>query len=215
MKPDYTDIILLVDNSEKTTEFKTEIENGVNYFVKSLKKCPNKVTYTHIEYDDFPKYNAVGVPVRDLGPDFYMGQKKPKGNRALLDTLGKVIKSTGERLAKLKEEERPSNVVVAIYAAGSGNCSAYYNAKEVKEMIGHQTGKYSWRFIYIGTDPIDAVRVGIKPTDTLEVTSNTHGVNAAFNSLVNRFADGSYKNKEFFKNIDRSIQMAARGVFSN
>ena len=64
----------------------------------------------------------------------------------------------------MKEEERPSQNLVVIMTDGEENASHEYTIDKVREMIKHQEEKYSWSFIYMGSDLTntkDATSLGI------------------------------------------------------
>ena len=52
----------------------------------------------------------------------------------------------------MKEEDRPSKVLVAVFTDGMENASKEYTLKQVKDKIEHQEKVYSWTFMYLGTD---------------------------------------------------------------
>ena len=65
----------------------------------------------------------------------------------------------------MDESERPSKNIIVIMTDGKENASKEYNFDTVKAKIKHQEEKYSWTFVYMGTnlqDLKDANRLGIK-----------------------------------------------------
>ena len=88
----------------------------------------------------------------------------PSGCTAMYDGIGKAIDEIGQRLAAMPEEERPEKNLIVIMTDGEENSSHEYQPSRIREMIKHQEDKYSWTFLYIGTDisnTNDADRVGI------------------------------------------------------
>ena len=84
---------------------------------------------------------------------------------AMNDGIGTAIDRVGEWLRDMPESERPEQNLIVIMTDGEENSSHKYTLSKVKEMIQHQTEKYSWRFMYIGTDITttkDADSLGIK-----------------------------------------------------
>lgn len=85
-------------------------------------------------------------------PELTMDNYRPGGSTALNDAVGKAINETGYELAAMPEEERPSVVMMVIMTDGEENNSKEFKSAEIRDMIKHQTDKYSWKFIYLGTD---------------------------------------------------------------
>ena len=113
----------------------------------------------------------------------------PSGCTALYDGVGTAIDEIGKRLADMPEEERPEKNLIVIMTDGMENSSKEYPASRVREMIKHQTEKYSWTFLYIGTDisnTQDADNIGVnlkmgsirsklgKNYDTINTVVNTY-----------------------------------------
>ena len=66
--------------------------------------------------------------------------------------MGRAINETGERLAKMKEAERPGLVIFVINTDGLENSSREFTKDQIKEMIEHQQKQYKWHFTFLGAD---------------------------------------------------------------
>jgi len=99
-------------------------------------------------FNDKVDEDYVGIDVNDL-PKF---EYNPTSMTALNDGCGVAIDNTGKWLAEMKEEDRPSKVLVAVFTDGMENASKEYTLKQVKDKIEHQEKVYSWTFMYLGTD---------------------------------------------------------------
>ena len=89
---------------------------------------------------------------------------QPSGCTAMYDGIGTAIDKIGEVLRDMPEEQRPEKNLIVIMTDGEENSSREYQPSKVREMIKHQEDKYSWTFLYIGTDisnTADADRIGI------------------------------------------------------
>jgi hypothetical protein len=99
----------------------------------------------------------------------------------------------------MSEDERPEKNLIVIMTDGEENSSHRYPASEVREMIKHQEEKYSWTFLYIGTDisnTIDADRIGIGrkfATVRSKLGNSYDTINSAVTSY--RFAKGDAMTK--------------------
>ena len=76
----------------------------------------------------------------------------PRGMTALLDAVGRAINETGERLAKMAEEDRPGLVIFVVVTDGHENSSKEFNKSQIREMIERQQNEYSWHFTFLGAD---------------------------------------------------------------
>lgn len=126
---------------------KADAEGGINEFIRQQKKLPDKANITLIQFDT--EVDIVYSGDLQECPNYTL---TPRGGTALLDALGEYITKTGERLSAMKEEDRPKMVTCVIVTDGGENSSKEYTLAKVKEMIKHQENKYSWDFIYLGSD---------------------------------------------------------------
>ena len=81
---------------------------------------------------------------------------KPGGCTAMNDGIGTAIDRIGKWLDGMKEEDKPEKNLIVIMTDGMENASKEYTGKQVRDMIKHQEEKYSWTFMYLGTDITDA-----------------------------------------------------------
>ena len=107
------------------------------------------------------KKDYIGKPVDEVSKLIY----SPGGCTAMNDGVGTAIDEIGKWLSDMDESERPSKNMIVIMTDGQENASKEYNFDTVKAKIKHQEEKYSWTFVYMGTnlqDLKDANRLGIK-----------------------------------------------------
>lgn len=77
---------------------------------------------------------------------------EPGGCTAMNDGIGTAIDEVGLWLSDMDESERPSKNLIVIMTDGMENASKEYTLQDVKDRIKHQEEKYSWSFVYMGTD---------------------------------------------------------------
>lgn len=94
------------------------------------------------------KKDYIGVPVKEVPELVYT----PSGLTAMNDGIGTAIDEIGKWLNAMDESEKPSKNLIVIMTDGAENHSREYSFQRVREMIKHQEEKYSWSFIYMGTD---------------------------------------------------------------
>lgn len=149
---DATHIAVLLDRSGSMGSVKDETISGFNYFLKEQKAAGDNATFTLVQFDSESTdviHEARQIrEVPDLNQDTYL----PRGSTPLLDALGQTIITTGKTLANIPETNRPDKVVFVVITDGEENASHQFTKTRVKEMIDHQTGKYNWKFIYLGAN---------------------------------------------------------------
>lgn len=148
MKTNYSDVTVVLDRSGSMASCRTDAEGGVNTFIEEQKKHPGECAFSLVEFDH--EYNFVhkAKPVSEVQPYTLV----PRGNTALLDAVGRAINETGERLAAMKEEDRPSLVVFVIVTDGQENASKEFKREQIKAMIERQQKEYNWQFTFLGAN---------------------------------------------------------------
>jgi hypothetical protein len=101
---------------------------------------------------------------------------------ALYDAIGKTINTVGRELADLDESERPGLVQFVIITDGMENASREFTSDAVKNLITHQTEKYNWDFVFIGSNQdavLTASTLGISAGSALTYDNATVGAASA------------------------------------
>jgi len=80
---------------------------------------------------------------------------------ALLDAIGRLVRTTGERLSALPEDQRPGTVIIGILTDGMENASKEFTHPAIKALITEHTDKFDWTFLYMGANQ-DAIEEGAK-----------------------------------------------------
>jgi hypothetical protein len=185
MKPNYTDIIIVLDRSGSMQSVMHDTIGGFNHFLQSQQEAPGEATITLIQFDD--QYEGVyrGLAIKDAEP-LTPATFVPRGSTALLDAIGRTIEETGARLAALDESERPEKVLFVIVTDGFENASRKYTRDQVNDLIAQQRDTYKWEFVFLGANQ-DAIStassMGIGAANALTYAANSGGVRAAMASL--------------------------------
>lgn len=188
-KPNFTQIVALLDRSGSMQVVQQDTIGGFNNFVTEQKKVPGDATLTLVQFNDKCETTFSDVPLNHVAP-LTTETYKPNGWTALNDALAKTIHDVGVKLSSRPEHERPSKVVVLVMTDGAENSSKEFvgqdGFKKLSSMITHQKDKYSWEFVFIGAN-IDAFATahhyGIGAGQTIAYSSNSVGQQNAFKSL--------------------------------
>lgn len=186
MKRNYTTIVTLLDRSGSMKKIRQDVIGGFNSFLDSQKKVKGEATVSLYQFDDRFQTDYEFVDINFVKP-LDSSNFVPRGWTALYDAVGKTIVSVGEKLALLRENERPSKVIFLIITDGEENWSKEYkSADSIRSMIKHQTNKYNWEFVYIGANQdviFNARKIGIPVYNTIDYDDNPIGVRSMYATL--------------------------------
>src|SRR4051794_33509964 len=154
-RSDLTHIYFLLDRSGSMQSIKSDIEGGFAAFVEEQRLGTGECRATLAQFDDVYELVYADRPIADLPPL----DLQPRNMTALHDAMGRLITEAGQKLAAMKEEERPGTVIVAIMTDGLENASKEWTGPSIKALVTQQTNVFGWTFMYMGADQ-DAIEVG-------------------------------------------------------
>lgn len=178
-KPNSAEIVVVLDRSGSMEPIARDMEGGFNRLIAEQRQVPGDCTVTLAQFSDAYEIVFAGKPLAEVPPLSLMA----RGYTALLDAIGKTIAATGERLAKLPEQERPAKVLFVIITDGAENASKEYTSHQVTRMIKHQEDQYQWQFAYLGANQdafAVASSVGIKTSAAMNWTADAQGTSKAY-----------------------------------
>lgn len=152
--PDYTALLFIIDRSGSMGMIKEDMEGGINSVLEEQKKLPGEVT-VDVAYFDY----ELNYDERFLSLDSTKIEIKPRGMTALHDAIVDSVKTFGDSLSQLAEEDRPGTVLTIIVTDGHENASVRSKLSDVKELITQQQDVYGWEFVFLGANQ-DALETG-------------------------------------------------------
>lgn len=201
MKSNYTHLVLVVDRSGSMASIKVDAQGGINTLLEDQKKIDTPCTVSLYQFDD--RYERVFGPVSiNQAPQYTL---TPRGSTALLDAVNRAIVETGSFLRDLDESERPSQVKFIVVTDGQENASREATAQMVRDAIKHQEQKYSWEFVYIGSDlngVADAHRFGF--SNRTQYTASAQSTNSMYRGLSSAIMDSRVNNVPVASNLAAS-----------
>jgi len=155
--PNLTHLYFLLDRSGSMVSLRQDTIGGFDTFIAEQRTAPGRCRVTLAQFDN--AYDEVYAD-RDIAtvPSLVL---VPRGSTALLDALGRLVVTAGERLAALPEAQRPGSVVVGVMTDGYENASRDWTHDRIKALIEQQSHEYGWQFLYLGADQ-DAIEEGAK-----------------------------------------------------
>lgn len=190
MKESLTDITVVLDRSGSMASIADDTIGGFNKFLASQKAVPGEAIFSLHQFDD--EYETV-IDAKPIQQAKELDNKTfvPRGWTALLDAVGRSITSTGNRLSKMDEPNRPGKVVFVIITDGHENSSKEFTHQKIKEMISHQRDVYKWEFVFIGADQ-DAfavgTQIGVAGGNTLKFAKNSIGTQSLYSATAENLA---------------------------
>ena len=175
MKSNLLHICFVLDESGSMYNSVDDVIGGFQKLIDEQKGEKNgECIISLYRFSNTVKKDYIGKPVNEVPKLTY----SPSGCTAMNDGVGTAIDEIGKWLSDMDESERPSKNMIVIMTDGQENASKEYDFDVVKGKIKHQEEKYSWTFVYMGTnlqDLKDANRLGIKMrsvSDSRNITSN-------------------------------------------
>lgn len=163
MKSNFIHVCFIIDESSSMLSSIEDVKEGFKKIIREQKAnkegtCSVSVFRfaTTVRPSDF-----IMKDVKEIEENL---KYRPSGCTAMYDGIGTAIDEIGKVLNDMPENERPEKNLIVIMTDGEENSSREYQPSKVREMIKHQEDKYSWTFLYIGTDisnTEDADRVGV------------------------------------------------------
>lgn len=156
MKENFIHVCFIVDESGSMSGTESDIVGGFKKVIDEQRANKNgKCAVSLYKFASKVSKIYMGKDVNDVE---YLDEKsyRPGGCTAMNDAIGTAIDEIGKWLDEMDESEKPEKNLIVIMTDGEENSSVEYSFEKVKEMIKHQEEKYSWSFMYLGTDITDA-----------------------------------------------------------
>ena len=132
------DRVFILDRSGSMETCVDDTIGGFNAFVRDQTPLGGTLSFIQFDHEFTPVYDK--KPIGDVEP-LNRETYKPRGSTALLDAIGKTIKSI----------ECDRTPVVAILTDGYENASQTFTKAHIKDLIEQKT-KEGWTFMYLGAN---------------------------------------------------------------
>lgn len=182
-----TELVFVLDRSGSMENLTSETIGGYNSLIAKQKKEneDGKVYVTTVLFDDFYdvlyEHEAIDKVQRLTDSEYYA-----RGCTALLDAVGKTIKSVEKNIKNASSDEKPDKVLFVITTDGYENASREYTKAKIKKMISKKQDKDGWKFMFLGAN-IDAVSeadsIGIRRSGAVSPSASAKGVSSSFSAV--------------------------------
>jgi len=147
----WINLCFIIDASGSMYSSREDVIGGFKKVIDEQKAIKDgKATVSLYTFNDTVTEKYIGVDVNDIEKFEY----DASGLTAMNDGIGIAITNMGKWLYERDKnnEEMPSKTLVVVMTDGMENSSKEYTLERVREMIKEQSEKYSWEFIYMGSD---------------------------------------------------------------
>ena len=188
-KPKTTEIAFILDRSGSMQIHTEAAIAGFNEFLRDQQSVEGHARLTLVLFDDRVELPIDNIPVSEvvaLDTDTYT----TRGSTALLDAIGQTIDAFKVRIKALPENDRPDQVIFAIFTDGQENASHRFTWLDIAGKIRRRQEKQGWEFLFLGANQ-DAIATAAQ--------MNIHAHNAATASYSTEGVRGS--NKAFSRKV--------------
>ena len=178
MKEGLVHVCFVLDESGSMWDSASDVKGGFKKVIEEQKALSEGgCIVSMFKFSDSVHEVYLGKDVNEINPDDL--DYNPGGMTAMNDGIGIAIDSVGKWLDKKDESERPEKNLIIIMTDGAENASHEFTIEQVREKIKHQTEKYDWSFVYMGTDVTDSsytnnLMGGIKNCTSLYNSRDNH-----------------------------------------
>ena len=183
-----TDITIILDRSGSMESIKEATITAFNTFIKDQKKDGLPTNLSFIQFDDQYEKNYIEKDIH-LAKELNAQTFEPRGVTALLDAIGRTVKSTKKRIKNKSEKKRPDKVIIAIITDGYENASKEYTREKIFKMIRKREEKDNWKFVFLAANQdaiAEGARFGIHQDRAMTYRADKQGVHEAFVSFSNK-----------------------------
>lgn len=187
MKNDYTHISIILDRTGSMESIRDDTIGGFNTFLKDQKEQPSTATLTLVQFDTQDPYEVIHrfKPIQEV-PELTRETYVPRASTPLLDAIGRGINDIEKSIADIKEENRPSKVVVVVITDGQENSSLEFRKDQIVKMVKEKTEKDNWQFVFLSADLdafMDAGAMGIMDHKRMMFAKDKMGSQQAWSGL--------------------------------
>lgn len=214
MNTKLTEMAYVLDRSGSMAPMQEAAVAAFNGFLKEQLEAPGEARLTLVLFDDEYLLPVDAKPLEEVKP-MVAADFQPRGSTALLDAIGITIDRLGQRLAAMPKDQRPGQVVVAVFTDGQENASRKYTLDQIHSMIRHQRDVYSWEFLFLaaGQDAMaTAAAMGIGDADAATVDFSAKGLDVSAKAISRKAkayrsrARGEEGGEDLYKPLDAVVR---------
>jgi len=165
----WVNLVFCIDESGSMYLLTDEVISGFKKMIDEQRDIKDgKVTVSLYRFNDKVTESFLGKDINEIDGFEY----NPSSMTRMNDGIGTAIDNVGKWLYEKDKngEEMPGKTIFVLFTDGMENSSREYTLKQVQDKIKEQSDKYSWDFVYMGTDITTS-----KASDELGFKYSTYG----------------------------------------
>lgn len=180
-----TEIAFILDRSGSMGGYTEAAIAGFNQFLRDQQEAEGIARLTLVQFDDRYEVPIDNIPVSEvvgLTTETY----QPRGMTALVDAIGRTIKSFNKRIKALPKKQRPGKVIFAIFTDGLENASRKFTWQDIADRIRKRRDKDGWQFLFLGANQdaiATAAQMNIHAHDAATASYNDAGVRGSSRAI--------------------------------
>ena len=184
MRENYTHMTIILDRSGSMESIRDDTIGGFNTFLGQQQQESGSATLTLVQFDTENPYEVIQhfTPLVFV-PKLTWESFVPRGSTPLFDALGRAINDLEESLGRLKDEEKPSKVLLVVVTDGQENSSREFRRSQIESLVKTKTEQQHWQFVFLSADlqaMTEAKDIGFKDTAMRAFEKSSLGVHAAW-----------------------------------
>ena len=204
-------VVLAVDRSGSMSGKETDTVGGINACMSELKKSKGeddtiKVSLTLFDHEQIQHWNQVNL---DDVPEFTQNEFIPRGQTALLDTMGDSLNYYKQM--KLENPEAFDTCIIYVATDGLENCSSKYTQTTIKSLIEEVERDHNITVMYLGANQdaiFEAERLGIAGDRAINYDESPETVSAVYRALGSAATRNRSGMNTGFLNVERQASQS-------
>ena len=154
-KPKTIEIAFILDRSGSMQPHAEAAIAGFNEFLRDQQSVEGHAGLTLVLFDERVELSIDKIPVSEV-VDLDTRTYTTRGSTALLDAIGQTIDAFKVRIKALPENDRPDQVIFAIFTDGQEHASHQARWLDLPSKIRRRQEKQCWKILFLGgnQDPI-------------------------------------------------------------
>jgi len=197
-----TEIAFILDRSGSMDMHAPAAIAGFNEFLREQQAVEGIARLTLVLFDDCYEVPVDNLPVSEVVA-LDSRSYRPRGTTALLDAVGRTIRSFRERIRALPESQRPDQVIFAIFTDGLENASKGHTWADIAQRIRKRQTKDGWQFLFLAANQdaiATAAQMNIHAKDAATASFTEYGIRGsarAFNRKLRAMREGDQVSADY------------------